>query len=507
MELPTSANMSPEEFAAKLGDTGLLLDEEIQSAMDTLSGGTSIVDGQRLAKQLVRDGKLTTYQAAAVLEARGNELRVGNYDLLEKLGAGAMGTVYKARHRRMKRIVALKVLSRSLAKDTFIKRFQREIETLAQLTHTNIVMAYDADEAEVGPFLVMEFVDGKDLASIVQQSGPMDLAAALDALLQAARGLDYAHKKSIIHRDIKPANIMRNASGVVKVADLGLARLNAQQDTVDMSSLTQAGGIVGTMDYMAPEQAIDSTAVDHRADIYSLGCTLFFILNARPMYQGNSIMSILLKHRDAPIPSLSANRQDVPAELEGVFQRMVAKKVDERYQNMADVVAALETIHAHLTPAPSPPRALEETLVAGNIGELASVGASSSDVRRVADRTVVLVEPSRTQAGIIRRFLEELGIKKIHVFGAGGQAIDLVKRERVDVIISSMHLSDMTGMALVQALRADPACASVGFVLTTSGSESDDLTSLQAMPHTVLMPKPFDTKKLAESISAATGRF
>src|SRR5262249_50889669 len=162
-----------------------------------------------LAKHLVEEGKLTSFQAAAVLEARGGELRVGNYDVLEKLGAGAMGTVYKARHRRMKRIVALKVLSRTAAADTFVKRFQREIETLAQLSHSNIVMAFDADEAEIGPYLVMEFVDGRDLASIVQKNGPMNVKEAIESILQAARGLDYAHKKNIIHRDIKPANIMR----------------------------------------------------------------------------------------------------------------------------------------------------------------------------------------------------------------------------------------------------------------------------------------------------------
>src|SRR5262249_40382963 len=151
-----------------------------------------------------------------------------------------------------------------------------------------IVMAFDAGESPAGPFLAMEYVQGRDLASEVKAAGPLGLADALDCVLQAARGLEYAHDQGLIHRDVKPATLMRDARGVVKVADLGLARIKGPQAAQSESALTQAGGVVGTVDYMAPEQAVDSTAVDHRADIYSLGCTLFFLLTGRPMYSGSS---------------------------------------------------------------------------------------------------------------------------------------------------------------------------------------------------------------------------
>src|SRR5262249_42250832 len=152
-----------------------------------------------------------------------------------------------------------------------------EVETIARLSHPNIVMAFDADEAEAGHFLVMEFVNGQDLNREVLKNGPMQLALAIDCVVQAARGLEDAHSQNIVHRDIKPANLLRDRSGVVKVADLGLARLSAASGQGGNSGLTQSGGLVGTLDYMPPEQALDATSTDHRADIYSLGGTLFFL--------------------------------------------------------------------------------------------------------------------------------------------------------------------------------------------------------------------------------------
>lgn len=290
---------------------------------------------------------LTSYQMGAVLNREFDHLRIGNYDVLDQLGAGGMGSVFKARHRRMKRIVALKVLSSSLAQDDkFVRRFQREVEVIARLSHPNIVMAYDADEDKGGPFLVMECVDGDDLAALVEKNGPLEVPVAIDCIVQAARGMDYAHTQGIIHRDIKPANLLRDAMGIVKVSDLGVARLNILEGAANVSGITLAGGTVGSAHYMSPEQAIDSTTIDHRADIYSLGATLYFLLIGRPPYPAQNMMAALLRHRDAPIPSLTGARKDVPFALDAVFRRMVAKDSADRYRTMAEVVEALEAVES-----------------------------------------------------------------------------------------------------------------------------------------------------------------
>jgi phosphate ABC transporter phosphate-binding protein len=384
---PETLPVSREQFLQNLTDSGLLAAEDVRVLLGA-DPEAAAADGRALARRLVEAGKLTAYQARALLEGRLKDLRIGAYDVLELLGKGAMGTVYKARHRRMKRLAALKVLAPEVAaQSAFAQRFQREVEALAQLSHANVIMAFDAGEAEVGPFLAMEFVDGRDLASEVKERGPLGLADALECTLQAARGLEYAHARGLVHRDIKPANLMRDAGGLVKVADLGLARMRNPSATEHVSALTQAGSILGTVDYMAPEQALDSTATDGRADVYSLGCTLFYLLTGRPMYSGTSLMGLLLKHREAPPPSLSDSRPGVPEVVNAVFQRMVAKKPEDRYQTMAEVADALEEVRRETASvelpdvAPQPPApaagssAAEMTVDAPSARQLTDHGA------------------------------------------------------------------------------------------------------------------------------------
>jgi serine/threonine-protein kinase len=514
------AGVSRAEFAQSLAESGLL-----DAAVVVPD---SAPDGAAAAHRLVEGGKLTRYQADAVLDKRFGDLRIGNYDILDRLGAGGMGTVFKAHHRRMKRVVALKVLTPGVARsERFADRFQREVETIARLTHPNIVMAFDADEGEAGPFLVMEFVDGRDLASEVEKSGPLSVADAVDRIVQAARGLEYAHARGIVHRDIKPGNILRNADGVVKVADLGLARLTAPDGVPGWTtSLTEAGMVVGTAEYMSPEQAVDSGEVDHRADVYSLGCTLYFLLIGHAPYQATSIMALLLKHRDAPIPRVRDARPAVPPELEAVCRRMIAKSPEDRYQSMTEVVRELERVRSLLSPdglgvgarraaQPTSPDPVGKTIGfdPGDRGPSADTGAlklSPTDAAtphagRVAGLTVVLAEPSRTQAGIIRRYLQQLGAGAVHTAGSGREALELVRRERANLIVSAMHLADVTGAQLARAMLADHNFAGVGFIVATSETDNDEAGAIPDSPRVVVMPKPFDLDRLARSIAAVTG--
>ena len=217
----------------------------------------------------------------------------------------------------MKRVVALKILPPAALKDTqAIKRFQHEVEAAAKLLHPNIVTAFDAGEANGQNYLVMEYVEGHDLAAVVSQQGPLPLDKTLDYITQAVRGLAFAHSKGIVHRDIKPANLLVDLQGTVKILDMGLARLD--DPTID-AGLTQSGQMMGTVEYMAPEQAFDG-AMRTAADIYSLGCTLYRLLTGEPMYTGESLMQVSLAHRELPIPDLRPQLPGISSQFEAVFR-------------------------------------------------------------------------------------------------------------------------------------------------------------------------------------------
>ena len=287
-----------------------------------------------------------------------------------------MGMVLKARHKRMARVVALKVMSPAAVKSPdAVKRFHREVQTAAKLTHPNIVTAFDADEAKGTHFLVMEYVEGDDLSQLVKKHGPMSVEQTIECMIQAARGLTHAHAEGVIHRDIKPANLLLDKHGTVKILDMGLARLESGLSDaagVAGAGLTQSGTIMGTVDYMSPEQAEDTRHADARADIYSLGCSLYYLLTGHAVYGGETMMKKLLAHRDAPIPSLveesrrvgrgtrptneaAANSNaggsrglDPPylEHLDSIFHKMIAKKPADRYQSMPEVIADLDRCRA-----------------------------------------------------------------------------------------------------------------------------------------------------------------
>ena len=269
---------------------------------------------------------------------------VREYRLLEKLGEGGMGTVYKAQHTRLNRLVALKMLPACrMDHEPSIARFAREIEAVGKLDHPNIVRAFDAGEDDEVHYLVMELVDGVDLHRLVKQNGPLPIAEACAIVRQAALGLQHAHEHGLVHRDVKPSNLLLSRDGTVKVLDLGLALL--QGESRRQEELTSTGQVMGTLDYIAPEQASDSHLVDVRADVYSLGCTLFKLLTGRAPFadsQHDSALKKLLAHAQDTPPALGELRADAPGELAETLQRMLAKDPDHRPATPADVAAVLE---------------------------------------------------------------------------------------------------------------------------------------------------------------------
>ncbi len=254
-----------------------------------------------------------------------------------------MGQVFKARHRSMDRIVALKVLAKAAVNSPdAIKRFQREVKAAAKLIHPNIVIAHDAGQQDGVHFLVMEYVPGSDLSALVKREGPLPVDKVVSYITQAARGLAFAHAKGVVHRDIKPGNLLVDHEGTVRILDMGLARLDGDAASKAAGEgLTQTGQVMGTVDYMAPEQAFDTSTADAKADLYSLGCTLYRLLTGQNMFSGDTLVQKILAHREQPIPSLVVACPNVPPQLDAIYQRMVAKQPTDR-PTMAELVVELE---------------------------------------------------------------------------------------------------------------------------------------------------------------------
>jgi serine/threonine-protein kinase len=310
------------------------------------------VEEEELPTALVGEGILTPLQAHRVLAGETNGLVLGPYRVLEEIGRGGMGRVYKALHTIMGRVVALKVMAPDLVQNAQSREwFLREVRNVTRLSHPNIVVAHDANEVDGVLFLAMEFVAGMTLAERVRSRGPLPVGQACHFMRQAALGLQHAHERGLVHRDIKPHNLLLAAAGqpegspgdaaacspfVLKIADFGLARLHGGE-----SLAATSGGFIGTPDFVAPEQCRDSRSADIRADLYSLGCTFYFALVGRPPFTGDNVMEKLFAHATAEPPPLARQRPEVPDEVAAIVARLMAKAPEERYQTPAELALAL----------------------------------------------------------------------------------------------------------------------------------------------------------------------
>lgn len=332
-----------ETFVDLLERSGLVDKDQLTDALieaNKSTEGRAQDDVDLLAEQLVSRGLITRWQADRLLEGRYKGFFLKQYKLLSQLGRGGMSAVYLAEHVLMHRRVAIKILPKDrVADSSYLARFHREAQAAAALDHRNIVRAYDVDQDNGQHFMVMEYVEGRDLQQIVKQEGPLDYPTAAEYIRQAAEGLSHAHQANLIHRDVKPANLLVDRRNVVKLLDLGLARFTDE----DRASLTVAydENVLGTADYLAPEQAIDSHGVDARADIYSLGCTLYFLLTGHPPFAEGTLPQRLMAHQKQQPPSIYNDRPDAPADLVEICMKMMAKQPDRRYQSAREAAQAL----------------------------------------------------------------------------------------------------------------------------------------------------------------------
>lgn len=337
------------QFLQLLRQSGILSELELTELRGELPKSSR---GKVMARALVQKGILTRFQAERLLAGRTQGFVLDQYIILEELGRGGMGRVFRAKHRTMNRIVALKILASNLLdSERALNLFLREVHTAAQLVHPNIVTAFDANQSGDRYYLVMEYIDGPNLDQLVRQQGPVSVGLACDLMRQAAMGLQCAHDNGMVHRDIKPANILvqrrgtegDDAPGLVKISDFGLARLyNPDEAEPKVSTIfTKPNTVMGTPDFLSPEQARSLHSTDIRSDIYSLGCTFYYLLTGSVPHPGGTSMEKLLRHStDTPKP-VEEFRNDVPTQVIGILHRMMRKHPEDRYQIPAELVVAL----------------------------------------------------------------------------------------------------------------------------------------------------------------------
>ena len=318
--------------------------EVLESALDAIraeSGGTLPDDPVALAKALQKHKIVTRWHCEKLLQGKYKGFFLGKHKLLGHIGSGGMSSVYLAEHTKMGDLRAIKVLPQSkLGKSSYLARFQQEAKAIASLNHPNVVRAHDIDNQGDTHYIVMEYVDGDDLQTIVKKKGKLPFDRVADYMAQAARGLQHAHDVGLIHRDVKPANILINSAGKVKILDLGLALFadDAQASlTIDFNDK-----VLGTADYLAPEQALNSHKVDHRADLYGLGCTMYFLLTGHPPFPDGTIAQRIAKHQKEMPQEIRKIRSDCPGELEGICWKLMQKDPKFRYSNAAQTADVLE---------------------------------------------------------------------------------------------------------------------------------------------------------------------
>ncbi len=338
--MPAPANA--DEFVDLIRKSGVVEEGRLSTYLKQLQSKSGVPgDISKFAGLLVRDGLLTYFQAEQFMLGKWKRFTIGKYKVLERLGSGGMGQVFLCEHKLMRRKVAVKVLPTAKADDSSsLERFYREARAVAALDHPNIVRAYDIDQDDNLHFLVMEYVDGISLQDLIKKFGPVDVTRACHYVYWSAVGLQHAHEAGLIHRDIKPGNILIDRQGVVKILDMGLARFF--NDDEDNLTKRYDENVLGTADYLAPEQALDSHSVDGRADIYSLGATFYFMLTGHQPFTDGTVAQKLIWHQTRNPKSIRDIRPEVPEGVVAIVEKMMAKDPDQRYQRPSDLAEALE---------------------------------------------------------------------------------------------------------------------------------------------------------------------
>lgn len=460
-----------------------LLSSEKRETLEHCAGRSELLN------MLVENGLLTSYQAGRIDAGTTFGLILGNYRVLDRLGAGGMGIVFRAEHLRMRKIVAVKVLPFGPEQDPrLLRRFLTEIRAIAQLQHPNIVGAIDAGEvrdreALTLHFFVMEYVPGQDLEDHVRQQGPLPAPKACDLMHQLASALAEAHKHNLVHRDIKPSNIQVTPEGQAKLLDFGLAR-NFR------GGVTEPGTVLGTLDYMAPEQTKDAHSVDIRADLYGLGGVLYWCLTGHPPFapKGNLIQDVAARAHQPP-PSVCSQRHDVPIELDAVINRLMAIDPDDRYPTPQAVMDALLPFLKSEGRDPLPSRAFPER----------DAGPELLESRA---KQILVVDDQPSIRTFCQFILQADGLNCDEA-GGGVKALEMLRAKPYDLVVLDVDLPDLSGTDVCRQLRENPPCPNLKIIMASGGANADVMAQLLLSGADDFITKPFSVVQLQARVKAA----
>jgi response regulator RpfG family c-di-GMP phosphodiesterase/serine/threonine protein kinase len=452
-------------------------------------------DQEKLGRMLVDRGLLTEYQAARICAGTTFGLMMGSYRVLNRLGAGGMSVVFLAEHTRMRRQVAVKVLPFHAEQDPrLLNRFFTEMRTVARLQHPNIVYAIDAGEC-VSPdssdtilhYFVMEYVPGMDLEDLIRTSGPLSLGKACDLVYQIASALAEANKHQLVHRDIKPSNIQVTPEGQAKLLDFGLTRGFGNQ-------LTEPGVVLGTLDYMAPEQVQNPHTVDIRADLYGLGGVLYWCLAGTPPFPSIHNLFEIAQRFKSPPPSITTVRPDVSSDFDAVLQRLLAVKPEDRFETPQALMNALMPYiraEGQELLAPTPPAA-------------PVVGDEESDHLAYAPRIqhILIADDEGSIRNLCRAVLQSDGMACDEAVD-GAAALEMAAQKPYDLLLIDVNMPRLEGPDVCRRLRENPPFPNMKIVMMSGGVNADIMAQLLLAGADDFITKPFSIIQLQARVKAA----
>jgi response regulator RpfG family c-di-GMP phosphodiesterase len=441
-------------------------------------------------EQLVKHGLLTRYQASRIEAGTTFGLVLGSYRLLERLGAGGMAVVFKAEHSDLRHHVAVKVLPPTTKEDTALEtRFFAEMRIVARLRHPNIVAATDAgrtmneDGSSILRYLVMEYIAGQDLEDVVRKNGPMSRARACAIAYQMASALGETHKYGLVHRDIKPSNIMLTAEDQAKLLDFGLTRHFGHR-------MTMPGTILGTIDYMAPEQARDASTVDIRADIYGLGGTLYWCLTGKVPFpfHGNPVEA-LTRRLTAPAPSVRTTCPDLPVELDNIVAKMMALKPEERY---ADPQAVMQALLPFVKAGSGEYEALTAIPYAQ---PAATTGTGSPSTAKTERYKVLIIDDETPVRELCKQLLDAEGAV-VETAASGAQGLAAIEREPFDLVLLDVAMPEMSGVQVLEKLRSMPSVGNLKIIMFSGHTTPEEMSEMLGRGADDFLTKPFSVAQL-----------